>query len=221
MPENLLTFKGILADFVKVKYPDNRILFENLFSNEQTLRDIIKTIDENWIPATDTQDGLFTSADKILLTELGNTAGINIHDLAQGITVENIHNVHLAANSSLTLEYIDNDSVKLDIDELRLFEKIIFNSDNENACVNIELNQGVFEIKSRSVVFISDEYRTNYEIPHTLGTNININIFEKIDQTPEESGGWSPVIANYKVSNDMLYIYFKEAVKCKVHLTLI
>lgn len=212
-----LQIKKLLVDFVTVKYPDSYQLFENLFNNEENLFEILKTIDANWIPTTETTSGLFTPEDKILLQQVANNIGVDLTDVGTLLDLKNVRQIEIPLDSSLYFQQdITNpNKVFLDIDKEDLFKHIEFDSNSYNSGISIAFNQGIFEIKSKNIIYISTEFKTEYEIPHNLGSNINVNVFQENDT------GWEPVYAPFTITNNKVIIKFNEAVKCKAHLTII
>jgi len=210
-----LKIKQLLVDFVTLKYPDNYELFTNLFDKEENLLQILKTIDENWVEATPEKTGLFSYNDKILLTEISKNLGINLQDLGNDLNLKNVRNIIIPENSLIELTQDQENNTILDINNNEILKLIKFDSEEYNAGVKIELNEGNFEIRSRNVIYISDTYKTNYTIDHNLGTNINVNLYAN------EGDGWEPIFAKYIITNNKVDIFLKSATKLKIHLTLI
>ena len=212
MGSELLQFKKILVDFVKIKYPDNYNLFTNLFEKEENVLEILKTIDEKWVPATSEQSGLFSKDDKVILDDLAKRIGVNIYDLLKNKKYKNVENIAFSEKSGLSVKKLDENSVEIDLNKLSILKKINFETDT-NVKIQLDEDSEVFKITTRNVVYISDEYKTEYIVEHDLGEHVLIHLFEWTGNK------WESIEAKIENNTNTVKINFSEAVRCKIIIT--
>ena len=227
--------KKILADFVRIKGTD----FVNLFTNDDmTLINLLKQVDDKWVNATTEYDGLFSKEDKRLLLFLKEQHGlsfVNALDLSTGTDYNNINNIVIDQNSSITMEDFKknstityNDGTTLDVIQQGVKLKVNDNimkllkfksSAQSNVSISYDNNNHELLITQKTYEYVSEEYKTIFTLHHNLNTqNINTKVFVK----DEDTGKWTDAYVKivYLDSNS-IEIRFTEATLCKIVISIL
>jgi len=230
--DDYIKIKKVLADFVELRKP----AFNNLFDNDEiTLIDIITKIDEKWV-ANEDGDGLFGLEDRRLLSYLKDTANLSHLTVSNISTLQNYSNTkHIIVESdsgitlsdySKTVQIEDEDGTSESIEQgvkIKVNDSIMkllkFNSDSSNINISYDTGKKELIITQKKFEFISEEFRTQFDIEHNLDTmSLGITILCRDENTYNYTEEFAKI---EHIDNNNIKVKFTEAVKCKIIITML
>lgn len=243
LDNNYIKARKILADFVEIKNPNNSKLYNNLFTNENTLIEFLSKIDESWVNATNTESGLFSPEDKRLLKVLVDhyefNAGrgtIKVSDIstatdieATQVVIDNSSNLEIENYSSEEMvesildpngpkQKVVTNGVKLSVSPkvMGLLKFVNHSQNSSNIEIKYDENREELVIVQKRFEFESTSKKTVFNINHNLGTkHLLTKIYTKNAQNIYVEAH-APVIP---IDDNNAKVTFTTAVSCKILLT--